>query len=604
MNDIAIYDPNKDPGYIVGDYCNYNGLLIRCVENTPSPAGPYHEEYWVQLGMILEGEGFVTMSDGDVIFDGNQYLNKAGDVATGNLSYNISDMTSDTRTPIRYLKGTSSGDMTVIQGAGGTTVIGSGNSVTSNSNIQGVYGLSTNTNNIHLVSQNAISLITNANGGKNYKNALNISTAGEITVMSKTSAARNQGTYLATEAQVYMVDQNKLSIEGGRVTGQIKGIAPVSNEDLTRKDYVDNLVESNIDGLSNEIEQKLTEYVPLAGGTMRGQLKGIAPESASDLTRKDYVDNSISKAFIDFFDKAYPIGSIYMSASTDDVCPLEKLGIGKWVNLKEFAGDTVLQIFSGSNNRKPGSFVPAGLPNITGTITEEGCNSYNGTGALYTLYLTSSKDNIWDDWVNYKTIIGFDASRSNPIYGNSDTVQPPAYVVNAWQRVASTSGSRTVRILAHKIYSNEFEKEYSNNKDITSVSFPNLTYIGNKGLWQTFYRCSKLTGTVSFPALTAIADDGLESTFGYTNINSVSFPRLTTIGSEGLYLAFTNCQKLSSVSFPSLTSVAKNGFKYAFLFNTGITAIHFRADAKSVIEALEDYDTKFGSSNATIYFDL
>ena len=422
MNDIAIYDPNKDPGYIVGDYCNYNGLLIRCVENTPSPAGPYHEEYWVQLGMILEGEGFVTMSDGDVIFDGNQYLNKAGDVATGNLSYNISGMTSDTRTPIRYLKGTRSGDMTVIQGAGGTTVIGSGNSVTSNSNIQGVYGLSTNTNNIHLVSQNAISLITNANGGKNYKNALNISTAGEITVMSKTSAARNQGTYLATEAQVYMVDQNKLSIEGGRVTGQIKGIAPVSNDDLTRKDYVDNLVESNIDGLSNEIEQKLTEYVPLAGGTMRGQLKGIAPESASDLTRKDYVDNSIKQ----MINSLYPVGSIFLG--TQQTCPLQVLGIGTWELVE--AGRA---LWSGNGNNG-NSKISAGLPNITGTIDEEGCNSSNGTGALYTISVSSSKDNIWDDWVNYKTTIGFDASRSNPIYGASTTVQPPAYVVNVWRR--------------------------------------------------------------------------------------------------------------------------------------------------------------------------
>ena len=575
MNDIAIYDPNKDPGYIVGDYCNYNGLLIRCVENTPSPAGPYHEEYWVQLGMILEGEGFVTMSDGDVIFDGNQYLNKAGDVATGNLSYNISGMTSDTRTPIRYLKGTRSGDMTVIQGAGGTTVIGSGNSVTSNSNIQGVYGLSTNTNNIHLVSQNAISLITNANGGRNYNNALNISTAGEITVMPKTSAARNQGTYLATEAQVYMVDQNKLSIEGGRVTGQIKGIAPVSNEDLTRKDYVDNLVESNIDGLSNEIEQKLTEYVPLAGGTMRGQLKGIAPESASDLTRKDYVDNSISKAFIDFFDKAYPIGSIYMSASTDEVCPLEKLGIGKWVNLKEFAGDTVFQIFSGSNNRKPGSFVPAGLPNITGAFN---CDSKSrGASGAFWLYNTGSVRDSYSSTYNTLTEYRFDASRVNGIYGNSDTVQPPAYVVNAWQRVASTSGSRTVRILAHKIYSNEFEKEYSNNKDITSVSFPNLTYIGKKGLSLAFQNCTELT--------------------------SISFPALTGIGPYGLDQAFWGCRKLTgSISFPALKSVDDCGLALAFI-NTGITEIHFRADAKSVIEAeLNKVGHHTGADK--IYFDL
>ena len=32
--------------------------------------------------------------------------------------------------------------------------------------------------------------------------------------------------------------------------------------------------------------------------------------------------------------------------------------------------------------------------------------------------------------------LGFDASRSNPIYGRSNTVQPPAYVVNIWQRTS------------------------------------------------------------------------------------------------------------------------------------------------------------------------
>ena len=31
---------------------------------------------------------------------------------------------------------------------------------------------------------------------------------------------------------------------------------------------------------------------------------------------------------------------------------------------------------------------------------------------------------------------GFDAGKSNPIYGNSDTVQPPAYLVNIWKRTA------------------------------------------------------------------------------------------------------------------------------------------------------------------------
>ena len=37
---------------------------------------------------------------------------------------------------------------------------------------------------------------------------------------------------------------------------------------------------------------------------------------------------------------------------------------------------------------------------------------------------------------HYHTRINFDASRSSSIYGNSTTVQPPAYVVYMWKRTA------------------------------------------------------------------------------------------------------------------------------------------------------------------------
>ena len=74
-----------------------------------------------------------------------------------------------------------------------------------------------------------------------------------------------------------------------------------------------------------------------------------------------------------------------------------------------------------------GSYLQAGLPNITGNlgignwnIPEQyttGAFKHNGT-AYNTAY--------WDDeWTSTFT---FDASRSNSIYGNSDTVQPPSIV--------------------------------------------------------------------------------------------------------------------------------------------------------------------------------
>ncbi len=129
------------------------------------------------------------------------------------------------------------------------------------------------------------------------------------------------------------------------------------------------------------------------------------------------------------------------------------------------------------------------------------------------------------------------------------------------------------------INSNEFSNLYYNNQEITgSVEFPNLTQINNDGLMFAFRDCIGLT--------------------------SVEFPNLKSIEPYGLYYSFEGCTELTgNVEFPALQFVADRGLVNVFL-NTNITEIHFRADAKSVIEAQETYYSKFGASNATIYFDL
>ena len=94
-----------------------------------------------------------------------------------------------------------------------------------------------------------------------------------------------------------------------------------------------------------------------------------------------------------------------------------------------------------------GETVEAGLPNITGTFVaalRDGFTSESKkriTGAFYENGTTTGED-------GYNSIstdvgipsghapFGFDASRSNPIYGTSTTVQPPAYCMYIWRRVA------------------------------------------------------------------------------------------------------------------------------------------------------------------------
>nr|DAM10419.1 MAG TPA: leucine-rich repeat protein [Caudoviricetes sp.] len=138
---------------------------------------------------------------------------------------------------------------------------------------------------------------------------------------------------------------------------------------------------------------------------------------------------------------------------------------------------------------------------------------------------------------------------------------------------------------------------------IGSVSFPKLTTIGDYGLSGTFYGCTGLT-SISFPKLTSIGTYGLNSIFdGCTGLTSISFPELTSVGNYGLNYAFNRCTRLTgSISFPKLTSVGD--ISYAFYGCTGITEIHFRADIQSAIEAQTGYSSKFGATNATIYFDL
>ena len=121
----------------------------------------------------------------------------------------------------------------------------------------------------------------------------------------------------------------------------------------------------------------------------------------------------------------YPVGSLYIG--TQDECPLVTLGIGTWTKLNS---GRLLQISDASHEAN--STIEAGLPNITGTAgmywTER-----NYSGALYLdTSIPGSERN--DPHGNYN--LGFDASRSNPIYGRSNTVQPPAYVVNIWQRTS------------------------------------------------------------------------------------------------------------------------------------------------------------------------
>lgn len=139
-------------------------------------------------------------------------------------------------------------------------------------------------------------------------------------------------------------------------------------------------------------------------------------------------------------ERDHPVGSLYISENATS--PAELYG-GTWERIENCT------IWGASDTHPAGTTVEAGLPNITGEYTKRKViNSanevYNDTQRAQKAFkiitsdtklnsiqlVTSSASNAGGENVI------FDASGSNPIYGASTTVQPPAYCTYIWRRVA------------------------------------------------------------------------------------------------------------------------------------------------------------------------
>lgn len=128
----------------------------------------------------------------------------------------------------------------------------------------------------------------------------------------------------------------------------------------------------------------------------------------------------------------YPVGSVYIT--TASTCPLSTLISGSTWQL--VSSGRVLQ--GADSGHSAGTTIEAGLPNITGDSKEMifRKGNYNSrSGCLNYEYIGQYWDsNAGDSYQGDRYELNFDASQSNSIYGNSTTVQPPAYVVNIFRR--------------------------------------------------------------------------------------------------------------------------------------------------------------------------
>lgn len=128
----------------------------------------------------------------------------------------------------------------------------------------------------------------------------------------------------------------------------------------------------------------------------------------------------------------FPVGTII--TKDVDVSPATYIG-GKWEKLPE--GYALWTASSGAGDK-----ISAGLPNITGSF-RYGISgvSFLTAESTYGAFSTSETNSVgkftFSNTVSSNTRVSFNANSgatTSGIYGNSTTVQPPAYKVYAWRR--------------------------------------------------------------------------------------------------------------------------------------------------------------------------
>ena len=162
-----------------------------------------------------------------------------------------------------------------------------------------------------------------------------------------------------------------------------------------------------------------------------GETYATAPTPSANASNNEIVTVEWLKNLVR--ETLYPIDSIYITVSNRN--PTDILGIGTWSIISE---NRVLQ--GVSQNIEAGNLIEPGIPDITGFPGAWGFN--NVGGAFYEVHDLS--ENIsHGDWTSsglrFKASLGetkMDGTIQNNVYGKSNTVQPAAYTVHIWRRIA------------------------------------------------------------------------------------------------------------------------------------------------------------------------
>lgn len=206
-----------------------------------------------------------------------------------------------------------------------------------------------------------------------------------------------------------------------------------------------------------------------------------------------------------------------------------------------------------------GDLVEAGLPNITGSFTNENNGTVGATGAFYKTSGDRKDGRSGSD--NYNDWYYFDASRSNPIYGNSDTVQPQTIKV-LYYIVVATATKTEIEVDIDQItvdLANKADKNLANitptqdvKSEITSWGMPSNTYIDK----------TLTTGTYTAEANGYVEVGVSSSTFVSVNIGNLI--NASNRSNNGNLTVFTPIQKGKSYTITATqSSLQTHRFIYA-----------------------------------------
>lgn len=223
----------------------------------------------------------------------------------------------------------------------------------------------------------------------------------------------------AVAAQPPEILQNHNIYELGLCTVSV----PAGSSAITAADITDTRADETVCGVMRD------GVTGIPTGTLVQQWQAVieSMKGGSFYTRAE-VDALLKNLNVSPFE----IGDILQTTSS--VSPAARFG-GTW---EEIATNRVLM--GASSSHAAGTTSEAGLPNITGSVGRYTSGWRSGPDrqqGAFTATGNSSMD-LYSSSGGYGegTYINFNASKSNAIYGASDTVQPAAYYVHIWRRTA------------------------------------------------------------------------------------------------------------------------------------------------------------------------